>query len=352
MKKKYILFTLLATAILGTSCNEEWKEEQYEHYVSFSAPLNEEGTTNIYVPYTRTADGVAVFGSGKSDYQLPIVVSGSTTNDRNITAHIAHDPDTLATLNLARYSTRTELFYTDMGAEGLTYASYPSTAQVDAGKRVGLLNLNFDFNNIDLSDKWVLPIQVVEDASLDYVAHPRKNYAKAMLRIFPFNAYSGDYGATLLTFKVVINETTNEEVDFSITKNKVRAYTVDEESVFTYAGIVNEDYLDRKRYKIRFKFSGGDNGIVELSCDNAADIGFKTAEGITCSYRIVSTMDAKRPYLKHRYVIINNLDYYFNYITSEEGGQKSYNRYHVKGSITLERKINTQIPDEDQAIEW
>lgn len=26
--------------------------------------------------------------------------------------------------------------------------------------------------------------------------------------------------------------------------------------------------------------------------------------------------------------------------------------YVVKGSLTMERKINTQIPDEDQAIEW
>ena len=26
--------------------------------------------------------------------------------------------------------------------------------------------------------------------------------------------------------------------------------------------------------------------------------------------------------------------------------------YVVKGSLTMERKVNTQIPDEDQAIEW
>ena len=27
-------------------------------------------------------------------------------------------------------------------------------------------------------------------------------------------------------------------------------------------------------------------------------------------------------------------------------------KYKVEGSLILERKINTQIPDEDQAIEW
>jgi len=352
MKKKYIFFTLMAAAILGTSCNDEWTDEQYEHYVSFRAPINAQGTTNIYVPYTRMKDGVPVSGAGKSSYQLPMIVSGSTTNDQNITVHVAHDPDTLVALNQARYSTRTDLYYRDMGDKDFTFASYAPTAQVNAGERVGLLNLDFDFNNLDLSDKWVLPLQVVDDPALGYVANPRKNYSKAMLRVFPFNDFSGDYSGTLLPFKVVITEANNEETNESITKNAIRAYVVDNNTVFTYAGIVDEDYPDRKRYKIYFTFSGGDNGVVELSCNNAADIGFATNPDVTTSYRISSVMDERRPYLEHRYVIINNIDYYFNYIASEEGGQKTYVRYHVKGSMTLERNINTQIPDEDQAIEW
>lgn len=357
MKNKYTLFALLVIAILGTSCNDEWKDEQYTRYVSFSAPLNDQGTTNVYVPYTRKTDGAPMFGSGKSSYQLPIIVSGSTTNDRDITVHVAHDPDTLVALNQARYSTRTDLYYRDMGTDQTNFVAYNSTAQVNANERVGLLNLNFDFNNIDLSEKWVLPLQVVNDASLDYVAHPRKNYAKAMLRIFPFNDYSGDYAGTLLTFKVVTNEETNEETSESITKNQIRAYVVDDKSVFTYAGVVDEDYNNRKRYKVDFNFVRSDNeftenGVIELSCKNAADIGFKVNPDVTTSYRVVSVMDEKQPYLEHRYVIISNIDYYFNYITSEEGGVKKYVRYHVAGSMTLERKINTQIPDEDQAIEW
>lgn len=352
MKKRYILFAILGMAIWATSCNDEWKDEQYEHYVSFSAPLNDQGTTDIYVPYTRKKDGNPLFGEGKSNYQLPIIVSGSTTNDRNVIAHIAHDPDTLVALNQARYSTRTDLYYRDMGTDQLSYVTYSPTSQVNANERVGLLSLDFNFKDIDLSDKWVLPLQVVNDPSLGYLANPRKNYSKAMLRIFPFNDYSGDYSGTLLPFKVVMNEETNEETNESITKNSIRAYVVDHERVFTYAGIVDEDYPDRKRYKIFYKFSGGENGIVEFHCENAEDIGFKTNPNVTTSYRVLSVMDEKRPYLEHRYVIMNNIDYYFNYIVAEEGGEKTYVRYHVKGSMTLERQINTQIPDEDQAIEW
>ncbi|MCS3305813.1 DUF4973 domain-containing protein [Bacteroides faecis] len=52
-----------------------------------------------------------------------------------------------------------------------------------------MLDLKFDFRNIDMSEKWVLPLQIVDDASYNYVAHPRKDYAKAILRIFPFNGH-------------------------------------------------------------------------------------------------------------------------------------------------------------------
>ena len=144
------------------------------------------------------------------------------------------------TLNEARYSTRTDLYYRDMGEDQLPYASYSPTAQVYAGERTGLLNLDFNFNNIDMSDKWVLPLQVVDDASYGYQAHPRKNYAKAMLRVFPFNDYSGDYSGTLMTIKVV-DEENNKDTEISITKTTVRGYVVDDETIFKYAGVVDED---------------------------------------------------------------------------------------------------------------
>ena len=53
------------------------------------------------------------------------------------------------------------------------YASYPESLQIKAGENKGLLDLKFDFRNIDMSEKWVLPLQIVDDASYNYVAHPR-----------------------------------------------------------------------------------------------------------------------------------------------------------------------------------
>ena len=353
MKKIYTLAALAAMTILGASCNSEWEEEQYEHYISFSSQLDSKGVTNIYVPYSRhDAEGnYAEGGEGRSNYQLPILVSGSTDNPNNVTVRIAHDADTLNILNYARYATRTELYYEDMGAEGLTYASYPESLLIKAGENKGLLDLKFDFRNIDMSEKWVLPLQIVDDASHNYVAHPRKDYAKAILRIFPFNDYSGDYSGTGITNKVVTGYDGGGkpiETAESITKSSIRGYVIDHQTIFTYAGIVDEDYTDRRKYKIKFTFNGETNGSVDISCDNAEEIGFELNKDVTPSFRVSSSMDDAKPYLEHRYVIINNVDYYFNYIPVEG----TVIRYHVKGTLTLSRDINTQIPDEDQAIEW
>lgn len=97
MKKIYTLAALAAMTMLGTSCNSEWEDEQYEHYISFSSQLDSKGVTNIYVPYSRhDAEGnYAEGGEGRSNYQLPILVSGSTDNPSNVTVHVAHDADTL-----------------------------------------------------------------------------------------------------------------------------------------------------------------------------------------------------------------------------------------------------------------
>ena len=337
---------LAATAMAGVSCNDEWTEEQYEHYISFSTQLNDVGTTDIYVPYTRhDENGDPMYGEGLSSYELPLLFTGTTDNTRDITVHVEHS-DTLNDLNLARFATRTDLYYADMGAEGLTYASYPETMVIEKGKNKGLLDLRFDFHGIDMAEKWVLPIQVADDPSYGYQSHPRKNYAQAILRVFPFNDYSGEYSGTGVTNKVVLPD--GSETTESITKETIRGYVVDDKTIFTYAGIVDEDYTDRRLYKIKFTFNGETNGTVTISCDNAEEIGFEVNPDVTASFRISSSMDDVQPYLEHRYVIINNIDYWYNYIPSEGTAI----RYHVQGTMTVARDINTQIPDEDQAIQW
>ena len=101
-----------------------------------------------------------------------------------------------------------------------------------------------------------------------------------------------------------------------------------------------------RNYKIFARFNGNTAGTLELYTDNPK---IKLNVKKEASFRVVESMDAQQPYFKHRYVIINNLNYSFVDYTSVSGSEMPWE---VSGSMTLERKINTQIPDEDQAIQW
>jgi hypothetical protein len=331
------LASLFGIALLTVSCNDEWKDEQFTQYVSFKASLNDNGVTSVYVPYTRHDTlGNAVFGAGISSYQLPVIISGSKTNGRDITVHVAHDTDTLGILNYARFQNRTDLYYVDMN----DYAKYPETVTVKSGEDVGLLDVRLNFANIDMVNKWVLPIMITDDPSNNYVSHPRKNYAKAMLRIYPFNDYSGDYSATTLTVAMA------EDPTSSIGMETSRAYVVNDSTVFFYAGTVDETRTDRSLYKIYFTFCNDTQGTVKMWSNNP-DMKFQQQS--VASWKLYKVVDQVQPYLVHRYIIINNIKYTFSDYTLVKGFEMNYL---VSGTLTLERKINTQIPDEDQAIQW
>ena len=294
------------------------------------------------------ADG----GYGISEYDLPVVIAGSTTNPKDVTVHFAADPDTLGIMNYARFQNRTDLYYQDMSQ----YATYASEMTIPAGTDVDLLNIKFDFRGIDMSKKWVLPIQILDDPSYGYESHPRQYYAKALLRIYPFNDWSGLYSGTSQQISIA------GDTEASVVEN-VRMYVVDENAVFVYAGLIDEDRQDRANYKIKLEFVPNENdhtrGTVKFTCDNplmkfsvnkVTDAGGNpTNEDEVTRYTVIEEMDATQNYLLHRYVIINNVNYTFTDYGLVPGYEMSYT---VKGSLTGERKINTQIKDRQYAIEW
>lgn len=327
MKKIYGLLSLLAILILGTSCNNEWTDEQFEQYISFKAPIGSGGVSPIYVRYKATEPRT---------YKLPMIVSGSTNNNSERNVHVAIDSDTLKTLNFERFQNRVDHYYKEMNSE---YYSFPETVKIKESENTALLDIDFTFKDIDMVNKWVLPITILDDPSYDYVANPRKHYRKALLRVFPFNDYSGKYSGTAL--KIYLE---GYEDETPIVKAEIPSYVVDENTVFMYAGNIDEERIDRGLYKIFLNFDGMSG--VTLSSDNP-DIEFKRNKD--ASYVVSEMMDDVRPYLLHRYITIHNIDYEFTDYTMAPGVKL---RYIVKGSLIMERKINTQIPDEDQAIEW
>jgi len=340
MKKIYGFLFLLAVLTVYSSCNDEWKDEQYEKYISFKAPIRntDAGVTPIYIRYKS---------DDKATYKLPVIVSGSTTNDKDMTIHVAVDPDTLKILNQERFQSRTDYYYRELEKK---FYSFNETVDIKAGQDVALMNIDFNLKDIDMVYKWVLPLTIVDNPSYGYVANPRKNFKKALLRVIPFNDYSGTFSSVAM--RIVYYGQTDDPHDPDAIKNEtpmVRSnttvYVVDENTVFIYAGMINEDRKDRDLYKIFIHFNE-DTGLADIYAENP-DMKFRKV-GPT-QFTVEESMDAVDPYLKHRYINIIDLNYEYTDYTDVEGVRL---RYYVSGDISSHRKINTQIPDEDQAIQW
>lgn len=331
MKNIYYLFLSVAVAICCASCNNEWEDEQYLQMASFKANVNAQGVTTTYVRYKP---------NGVVKYSLPIILSGSTMNDRPRTIHVGLDPDTLAVLNKEQYGHREELYFRQLESQ---FYSIPQTVEVPAGECTAIFPVEFKLDDLDQSDKWVLPLQILEDPSYGYQANPRKYYRRAMLRILPFNDYSGTYDAA--QYKIFIDS----DKDTPLTISSQRAFVVDDKSIFVYAGTRDIDFLDRKQYKIFIEFTDEVNDIqthkLRVYTDNP-DINLSVTG--QPSYSKTEEMDVLKPYLKKIYITLN-LNYAFDDYTTVPG-QKI--RYTVEGSLSMQRNMNTLIPDEDQQIQW
>lgn len=333
MKKNiYLLFLMLTTALGFVSCKDEWKEEQFSQMASFKAIPGAQGATWTYLRYSP---------DGKVRFELPVIMSGSTTNNKSRTIHIGLDPDTLARLNREQYGHRQELYFRQLDSK---YYNLPQTVTVPEGQSTVTLPIDFTMGDLDQSDKWVLPLQILDDPSYDYKANPNKTYRRAMLRITPFNDYSGEYGGTL--YKIFLDGDTEP-----LTLNTHRAYVADNKTVFFYAGIRDIDYLDRKNYKVFVKFTDEKIDIqkkkLEIWSDNTQNNKFKI--GTTQSYYTKDeAWDAKLPYLKHIYITLY-LSYEFEDYTTIPGQRL---KYKVEGTLSMQRDLNTLIPNEDQQIQW
>lgn len=334
MKKIYILFLVMATTIFGlSSCNNEWEDEQYEQLVSFKAPPNTEGVSWTYIRYKP---------DGKVTFNLPVVVSGSTPNTENRTVRVGLDLDTLAILNREQFGERQELYY---GVLESKYYNMPETVTIPAGESQAVIPIEFSLADIDESDKWVLPLQILDDPAGNYHVNPHKHYKRAMLRIAPFNDYSGEYSST--QFKIYLEGNRDRE----LTMNTQRAYVVDEETVFFYAGTRDADYLDRKTYKVFVRFTDEQIDIqkkkLEIWSDNAENNKFEVDDE-QAYYTVDESWDQVKPYEKRIYINLS-FGYKFEDYTSAPGLRL---RYQAVGTMAMERKLNTLIPDEDQQIEW
>ena len=257
----------------------------------------------------------------------------------------------LVVLNKERYSTRIDLYYQVLPA---TFYSLPETVEIKAGENTALLPIDFKLNNIDLSEKWVLPLTVEESSDGSYTPNYRKHYRKALLRVMPFNDYSGNYSA--VNYKCYIKGAESEAPFVKKLCNDLCGGR--SKPFFSMLALLMKPVSIGKGYRILAKFINNDNGEignVELSpADSDNKMKFQIGKDdygkeVTLTYSVTETMDPIRPYLKRKTIIIRNINYTYVDYTTIPGVETEY---HVIGSLALERQINTQIPDEDQAIDW
>lgn len=323
MKTIYRILCAITLVCTFCACNEEWEDEIYKQAISFG----KNGVADIYLRYKP---------KGELTYQVPIILSGSTMNGSDLVVNVAVDPDTLVQLNFERYRYREDLYYVELDKK---YYNLPSTqVTIPQNTSVGILDIDFTLGDLNMVDKYILPLTIAEGKG--YEVNNRKHYRKALLNIIPFNDYTGSYSATA---GLVYQRDKDDNAQVPVAMETRTLKVVDDKSAFFYAGLTDEELEERELYKIIAHF--GEGGLLTLDSPYGEKIGFKFISG---GYVISEEMDALQPYLLHRYIKIN-MEYEYNELIPNTD---LYIPYRFFGSITMERKINTTVPDEDQAIIW
>jgi len=333
MKSLRIYIMIATLGLVFSACNNEWKDELYIQMVSFKARLNSEGVSPVYLRYNK---------NGEVIYNLPVIVSGSQPSHQDINVKIGVDNDTLGIYNREKFQHRTDLYFKQLPGQFFELTS--PTCFIPKGSSTVNYPVKFKFDNLDLVERYVLPLTIVDDPS--YISNYRKGWRKALLNVIPFNDYSGNYSATSMNV-YLDGQTTNPLVSSTRT-----AWVVDEKSVFFYAGVTEERSEARGEYKIVMEFlepvtepNGDKVGALNVYATNDA-IHFEMLGQPT--YRITQTVDPTKKYLVKQYCTVN-LRYKYDDITTMPGTPV---RFRAEGSMTMERQRNILIPDEDQAIDW
>lgn len=354
MNKIINLIVAMAALTFCFSCNDEWEDEQFAHYVSFKAPINADGCTTVYVKYN--ADGESVF------YSLPLIVSGSTVHSSAIEAVIELDRDSLYELNMANIGERrTDIWYHDLSdaddeanTDGIERVlnSFPTTVTIPAGQTVTMFNLELNLTDLNQEERWILPLKIKEGPGS--VANTRKHYNNAMLHIVPFNDYSGTYSATSMLgcaqsydqFGDLVPGKYDEDRPYVVESKQF--FATGDNTAFFFAGAIDHTHRTRANYRVNVTFNDDYTLTLEpseeaLNSDTPLNFSYDKAGA---QYSVSEEPDELKTYLLRKLTSVN-LKYY---ITDYTQGEPM--NYKFEGSYSMLRIINTQIPDQDQAIQW
>jgi hypothetical protein len=318
--KKVCLY-ILTGLLLGTACNKEWNQELYVQEVSFAR----NGVVKVNAKYKSQGGVVTV--------KVPVVVSGSTGNSDDIEVTIAIDKDTIQNLNFDRFRLRSDLYFKELPEAHYSFKSMTTT--IPRGSLQGYFELELKLEGLDLINNYMLPVKIVSTSKDNVVK--RRWYSKSLMHIIPFNDYSNKYSNAGLIW----NRDVPQNGQTALTTPHRTAWVVDENTVFFFAGNIDEESYDRTKYKIMARFNA--DSTVTLTAPDAA-IGFAQQKG---TYSISKRKDELQPYLEKTYITMN-LEYWY----SDIANLAFPINYRFVGPLTLEKVKNSQIPDEDQQVQF
>jgi hypothetical protein len=308
----------------------------------------------VYVKYN--ADGESVF------YSLPLIVSGSTVHSHDIQAVVELDPDSLYDLNMANIGERrSDIWYHDLsnvddeanlGGMERVYNTFPTTVTIPAGQTVKMLDIELNLTDLNQEERWILPLKIKEGVGSS--ANTRKHYNNAMLHIVPFNDYSGTYSAASMLgcaqsfdeFGQPAPGQYDEDQPYVVQEKQF--YATGENTAFFYAGAIDHTHKTRSNYRVNVTFN--DDYTLTLEAGEQAEndetpLNF-SYDPASANYSVSEEPDELKTYLLRKLTSVN-LKYYITDYTQGEPVN-----YKFEGSYSMLRIINTQIPDQDQAIQW
>lgn len=318
---KKFCFYILLILVAGTACNKEWAEELYVNEVSFV----KSGVVKMYAKYKSQGGVVTV--------KVPVVLSGSTGGSEDIQVTIALDKDTLNDLNFERFRLRNDLYFQELPEANYAFKSMTTT--IPKGSLQGYFELDLKLEGLDLINKYILPIKIVSTSANN--ASKRRWFSKSLMQIIPFNDYSNRFSNA----GRIWNRDVPQNDQTALTTPYRTAWVVNENTMFFFAGNIDEEAYDRAKYKIMATFNS--DSTVTLSAPDAG-INFSQQAG---TYSISKKMDEVQPYLEKTYVTMN-LEYWYSDITNPAFPIN----YRFTGPLTLERIKNIQIPEEDQQVQF
>jgi len=319
MKKIFVFIAIIL--VTASTCKREWLGEQYVKEVSFARS----GVVKVYAKY-KSQGGVVTL-------KIPVVLSGTTGNNEDIQVTIDIDKDTLDDLNFDRFRLRSDLYFHELPEKHYQFKSMTTT--IPAGSLQGYFEVDLMLEDLDMINKYILPLKIVSTSKNNVAS--RRWYSKSLMHIITFNDFSNRYSNAGRIWNRDLPQ--DDKNAFSMPHRT--AWVVDENKVFFFAGHIDEEAYDRAKYKIIAQFNA--DSTVTLSAPDPA-INFSQQQG---TYTIMKTKDEVQPYLERTYVTMN-LEYWFDDITNPDFPI----HYRFAGPMTMERVRNTQIPDEDQQVEY